>query len=447
MRQLQTVEEKLAKYIVRTGYIFLSSADILDIKFKVLDWLGCALHGADYSQAIIAKKWAQRYGKEGTAFILGERKRYAPDIAAFVNAVMGHVCEFDDGHRLAIGHPGAVVIPVALSFAAIKALNVTGEDFIAAVSVGYEIFARIGACMNPRHYECFHTTGTVGCLAAMGTAAYLLKLHEEEVRNAVGLAATMSAGLVNTFGTDGKVLNVGQACMNGIKAAELAKLGFSGPHDALTGDKGFIRAFAGSNHVSYLDFDEKRPAYVASSFYKKYASCGHTHASLDLIFKMLSDTTIDVNSITTIAVETYQVAVQLTGTFKNRSEKEAKFSIPYCLAVSLKYQNVGLQQFEEAVLHDEDVIALGNKILVTEDAEATKCFPKRRCTIKITFKDGHVLQDHIEDVCDTPDYSYLQRKFTSLAQGKLRAADTFFHNAIENLDEDLSKLLDALTDI
>ena len=59
----------------------------------------------------------------------------------------------------------------------------------------------------------------LGTIAAAAAAASLLKLSAEETNNAIGIAATMAGGLVVSFGSHAKAINIAEACQNGIDAA------------------------------------------------------------------------------------------------------------------------------------------------------------------------------------------------------------------------------------
>ena len=66
--------------------------------------------------------------------------------AAFANGVLANALDFDDGHRLTKGHPGAVVIPAALAVA--QLVDASEVDFLTAVVVGYEVAIRAGIALH-----------------------------------------------------------------------------------------------------------------------------------------------------------------------------------------------------------------------------------------------------------------------------------------------------------
>ncbi len=154
-----------------------------------------------------------------------------------------------------------------------------------------------------------------------------------------------------------------------------------------------------------------------SAFYKVYASCGHTNSPLDAVFSILQRRELPLASIKTVRIATYRTAVQLAGEFKNQSEEEAKFSLPYCVAVALLFKRVTLDEFSPDKLADPAVMELARKIHVSEDAEATAAFPReRRANVVFELHDGQLIEEKILFPQDTPNYKSLEKKFLSLAE-------------------------------
>src|SRR5262249_12183739 len=112
-------------------------------------------------------------------------------------------------------------------------------------TVGYEAAFRIGEAVNPSHYYFFHPTGTVATFGAAAAAGALTNLDPEQMVHALGSGGTQAAALweVNADGVMSKHLHPGKAAMNGVLAADLARVGFTGATRILEGERGFLRAF------------------------------------------------------------------------------------------------------------------------------------------------------------------------------------------------------------
>ena len=435
----------MAKFAAQLRYDDLPANVVHDAKFRILDWIGCALAGTRTEPVRIAAGIAREMGgtPQATAIRQGEKLPMAQ--AAWINGLAGHVVEFDDGHRLAVAHPGAVTVPVALALG--EYLGRSGKEIIAAVVVGYEILIRLGIAVSPSHYKYWHTTSTCGAFAAEGVAASLLQLDLPTAQMALGIVGTLASGLQETFGTHAKPLNIGHACHSGIQAALLAKAGFTGPHTIVMGKKGFVAATSTDRELTLLERINNKEFLSHTAFYKMYSSCGHTHSPLDATFSLLQENEISVPAIRNIRIDTYKTSVDLTGQLKNQTEEEAKFSLPYCIACALLYKSVTLEEFTPARLQDPELLALARKIHIVEDETATKAFPARHANVRIEFTDGRVLEKKVEGANDTPQYESLKNKFVSLAVPAVDAATALrIQEMVLNLEQmdDIASLMQEL---
>ena len=132
---------------------------------------------APASELAAAYASAVHPGDEATALLDG--RRLGAVGAAWCNGVLANVLDYDDGHRLTKGHPGAVVIPAAL--AAAQLADATAEELLLAVVVGYEIAIRAGVALHARD-DGYHASGAWGGLGAAAAAARLLGLGRDRDR-------------------------------------------------------------------------------------------------------------------------------------------------------------------------------------------------------------------------------------------------------------------------
>ncbi|WP_191864320.1 MmgE/PrpD family protein, partial [Pseudomonas viridiflava] len=90
-------------------------------------------------------------------------------------------------------HPATVVFSAVL--AAAQDRGKSGRELLLAAVAGYEAGIRIGEFMGRSHYRIFHTTATVGTLAAAVAVGKLLEFDREQFINLLGTAGTQAAGL------------------------------------------------------------------------------------------------------------------------------------------------------------------------------------------------------------------------------------------------------------
>lgn len=408
------VQKQLAEFLYNLEYKYISQKDINEAKYRILDWIGSLLGAVseELSENVV-ELMKSMGGVQDSTVIMGNVKLPMAN-AAFVNGIMGHVIEYDDGHKLGIAHPGAIVIPTALAVG--EKFNMSGKDFILSVICGYEMMIRLAISVNPSHYKFFHTTGTCGAIAASVTSSKLMGLSLDKLENAIGISGTMSSGLIESFGTDAKTVNVGNACQSGVLASQLAEKGLTGAINVIGGDKGFFKAMSDEEDFSLCTKDLGKELLIDTAFYKSHASCGHTHPSLDMIIDILGTHDFDIYDIESIKVSTFKVAVDLTGTFKNDTISNAKFSIPYCIATALVFGKVTYEEFTVENLTNDKITYLKDKILVVEDVSSTDNFPKeRKTTITIEFKDHKKIKKTIFMPVGNPGEEFLQKKYMSLS--------------------------------
>ena len=242
-----------------------------------------------------------------------------------ISGIASHSLDLDDGHRLAHLHPGTVVFSTVLAIVCDdilkgSGLNVTTKQFFEAVVGAYEVAIVLGKMLNPDHRnKGFHSTGTIGTIAAAACASKLLDLNLEDTINCLGLATTQSAGLLEAdhAGTMGKTLHAGKAVYNGLLSAFLAKNGFTGGESIFDGEEGFIKAMMDETDFVYQDVVEEfleenlGRFHIRSVYLKKYPFCRHIHSAIDstlFLKKYLDNLHLDIEVIKEIKVETYQIA-------------------------------------------------------------------------------------------------------------------------------------------
>ena len=172
---------------------------------------------------------------------------------------------------------------VAACLAAAEDTGASGDAFLRAVIVGYEISTRIGGAMGRAHYRFWHSTGTIGTFGAAAGAAYLYGLDETGIAHALATAATFAAALQQAFRSDSmsKPLHAGRAAEGGLVAALGAREGITGALDVLEGEFGFGRAMSGNPDWESGLATLGREFNIGRMTVKNHACCGHTFAAID----------------------------------------------------------------------------------------------------------------------------------------------------------------------
>src|SRR5580765_7930470 len=102
----------------------------------VLDLSGVAIAGVPTPMGEISARFAHEQFAPGSVTVVGSGKPLTVTGATWVTGAYASALDMDDGHRMAMGHPGASVIPAALAIA--ERAQASGREFLAALVAGYE---------------------------------------------------------------------------------------------------------------------------------------------------------------------------------------------------------------------------------------------------------------------------------------------------------------------
>lgn len=394
MSMTAPVERRVIEALETLGAATLPDVATEAGKQLIMDWLGCLLIGAEAAPATaLVAAHADEIGHGKATCFVGPTVCH-PGLAALISGTASHTIELDDIYSPALYHPGVCVISAALAASQLAAAP--GDRFLRAVIAGYEISNRIGAGVNPDHYKYWHTTGTVGTFGAAIAAGIAFGLNAKQMADAIGNAASMAAGLQQAFRSDGmtKPLHAGRAAEAGLLAARIARSGFTGSSDMISGPVGFVRAMSHGRDIAGKFDDLMSQWTVTRSMYKRFSSCGHIAAPIDVAMDLSQRGKIDPAEIARIDVATYAVALQAAGIIKPTSVFEAKFSLPFCVAASLLGHDLTDPTSFERLYADRDIASLIDKVTLAEDGQITAAFPKLRGgRVLITMKDGTVHAD------------------------------------------------------
>ena len=434
-RSPDPVTRRLAEVLAATSYSDLPAAVIKEAKRAVLDWLGSALAGSIEPPARMAQRVAAGLGRSEEATIFGSGRGSAA-AAALANGVASHILEFDDVHKGSTLHAAAPVIPAAMAVA--ERAHADGKAFLLAVAVGYEAALRVGEAVNPSHYYFWHPTGTAATFGAAAAAGSLLKLSSKQMLDALGTAGTQASGLweFNADGAMSKHLHPGKAAFNGVLAADLACIGFTGASRILEGERGFFRATSTSHDASRITDGLGERWKILENCYKLHSCCAHTHTAIDVALDLRRNA-----EPSAIEMELYGPGYEIVKEMNPKTPYQAKFSIAYCVAAALAEGRVGLEQFSadrfgpEGVRNPE-ISRLLSKMRVTVADDLTAKYPGAwTARLKLTFSDGSVAKGSSDYPWGNPENPVstegLEAKFASLVAP--RFGDATAQRAIEKI--------------
>ncbi len=367
------ITKKFADFIVDIDYNDLPEEVIEKAKLCFLDFLGVTFRGSKTKSALAVNKIIVK-NKEST--VIGHRQSTILD-SALANGIAAHSLDMDDGNRMGQLHPGACVIPAALSLCEANKKN--GKDLIISVVAGYEIAISMGILVNPEHRnKGFHTTGTCGTFGAAAAACKSINLNKNQIINALGLAGTQASGLLESdhSGSMGKHLHAGKAAQSGILSALLAQEGFTGASTIIEGKEGFLSGMAGINSTKELDLGK---FHILNVYFKKYPVCRHLHSTIDAALNIIENNDLKLEDIEKINVKTYKIAANHDD-YEPTSTEALRQSLPLSLAIALKNRDLNLDNMKIT----EDIAKISSKVVIECSEKFDDLYPFKRSS-KVTI--------------------------------------------------------------
>jgi 2-methylcitrate dehydratase PrpD len=261
----------------------------------------------------------------------------------------------------------------------------TGQRFLGAFAVGCEAQLRVGCAISPAHYDHgWHITGTCGVFGAAVAASVLLGLDAEAAARALSLAATMTAGHREAFGTMTKPLHAGKAAANGVLAARLAAVGLAGPEDIL-GPGGVLEVLASTvdRDALGLGWPDDHPWELELNTIKTYPCGVVAHPAMDAAIAVSAQIG-ETADITAITLRCNPLVPELMGRVQPEDGLGSRFSARHGVAVGLRHGRAGLAEFSDTAATDPGITRLRGLITLDPSPDV----PRDAADLRIEFGDA-----------------------------------------------------------
>ena len=396
-----SVAEQLAARITATRYEDLTPEAVYWSKVAVLDTLGVTLAGATEDAPRILYDALELGQTHGPSLMLGSARRLGCLDAALVNGVSSHTLDFDNTSNTMAGHASAIMIPALI--AAGEAYGASGKDVLLAHAVGFETGARFGHGLNFHHHEKgWHPTSTLGVFAVTAACARMLGLSSEQTANALGLSASLAAGIKANFGTMTKPLHAGQCARGGLMSALLSRKGFTANPNAFEHKQGFFNVFNGPGNFDAAriveGWGEPFDVTAPGAAYKLYACCAGAHAAIEAALTLVATHGVfDPRSIERVNAWTPARRLAHTDRPQPNSALDAKFRVPYCVARALLDGKVVFEHFEGDAYREERVCGLLPRVHAAPHKPGQFAPDNNNgAVVEVMLTDGSVLSEKVE---------------------------------------------------
>jgi 2-methylcitrate dehydratase PrpD len=350
----------------------------------VLDYLGVALAGAQDPLVQMLLDEMAEAGGSPQASIIGRSARLPVLSVALINGSAAHALDYDDVNMAMPGHPSVAILPGLLALAELKGSS--GREVTTAFVAGYEIACRIGATLQPGHYNLgFHSTGTVGTFGAAAACACLLGLGAEATAMALGIAGTQAAGLKSQFGTMCKPFHAGKAAQNGLLAARLAQRGFSSRIDIVECIQGFALTHGPDFAPEAALATPEAGFHLLANLFKYHAACYFTHAPIECARRLREEHRLTPEAIAGITVRIDASCDRVCNIPVPVDGLQSKFSLRQTVAMALAgVDTANLGAYSAENTRDAALVRLRERVRFDWQHN----WPQTLCELELELLDG-----------------------------------------------------------
>ena len=266
---------RLARYMEEARERRLAPQVAREAKHRILDTLAAMVSGAHLKPGEMAIRYARSQGGVAEATVLTTDIRTSAVNAALVNGMLAHADETDDFEPETKAHPGSAVVPAALAMAEREGRS--GMELLIAVTLGYDICCRFLLALGPDLVRGSHRSaeGTSSTMGGVGAAASLARLDEKGMRYALSYAAQQVSGLWSWVRDAEHVEKAfdfcGMGARNGVTAAIMAQMEFSGVWDVLDGEHNALVALSADPKPEEMVAELGSRYFVAETAIKRFS--------------------------------------------------------------------------------------------------------------------------------------------------------------------------------
>ena len=418
-----TAAQTLADFAVTLRFEQIPQAVVECAKDCIIDIAGVCAFGSTVPSSKPVLAYAERYGKGGRSTVLGTSLKVHAPMAALANGAFAHSFEMDNLVSPSKGvHPGASLLPPALAVA--EEIEISGRDFITAFVAGFEVMHRIGDAANESVEKLgFHAPGVTGPFGGAVAAGRLVKLNSEQMTNALGIAGSLSSGLLEFAKSGGgtvKRLHLGHGAQSGLMAAMLARDGFAGPATVLEGKFGYLNVFCRNGDADLLTAGLGEVWKTSRVMFKRYSCHITAHVPVTAILQLKSRFGFNGDDVEGLTVAGGEKMLSHHNILEPRDLAMAQYSTPFCAALACYLDPRDPHAFSERALNDPAIRKLCRsvKLALRESTPATKRLGSR---VTVRLKDGRALTEELEEFPGTPeeppDRAGLREKFETITAG------------------------------
>ena len=379
---------RLARYMVEARSRTLPTEVAREARHRILDTLAAMVSGARLKPGEMAIRYARAQGGVAEATVVATDLRTAAVNAALANGMFAHADETDDFEPVTKAHPGSAVVPAALAMA--EREGSSGVALLQAVTLGYDLCCRFLLALGPDLVRGSHRSaeGTSSTMGAVGSAASLARLDEKAMRHALSYAAQQVSGIWSWVRDAEHVEKAfdfsGMGARNGVTAAIMAQMGFSGVRDVLDGEHNALVALSSDPKPEEMVAGLGSRYFVTETAIKPYSVGYPIQAPLDAFLRLHREHALTTDNVERIVVRLPEDGARVVD---DRAMPDVNCQHIIALALvdgTLSFE--GSHSYER--MKDPEVRAVKARVRLIGDRTLMDRAAPRSGLVEVTLKDG-----------------------------------------------------------
>jgi 2-methylcitrate dehydratase PrpD len=403
LREISAPTRRLSTYIADALAQPLPPAVIEKARQHILDTIAAMISGTRLRPGQLAIDYVAKLGGAREASIVGTRLLSSPVNAALANGMLAHADETDDSHAPSRNHPGCAVVPAALAVG--ESEHASGERFIRAVVLGYDVAARVNYALDADAFAATsRSTHSVGGTFGAGAAAgSLLRLDERGARHLLSFCAQQASGVgchVRDPDHIEKAFDFGgMPARNGVTAATMVASGMTGVDDVFSGARNFLEAYAARANPDLLSDELGQRFEILATNIKKWPVGSPAQSALDALTDLMNRECIGPDDVETIEVH---LPSRSARTVDNAAAPE--LNVQHLMAMLFIDGRLCFESIHNrARMQDTRILALRAKIALVPSEELTHAIPRRQAIVSVKTRDGRNVSKRTVSVRGTAD--------------------------------------------
>ena len=386
------VTGRLARYMVEARARPLPPEVLIATKHRILDTLAAMVSGARMHPGEMALAYVRGLGGAEQASVVGSQFRTNAVNAALANAMCAHADETDDFEPVTKAHPGCSAVPAALAMA--EKDGRSGEEFVRAVALGYDLCCRLLLALGPDHVRGTGRSaeGTSSTFSALGAAASLARLDERGMRFAISYASQQVSGLWAWVRDEDHVEKAfdfsGMGARNGVTAATMVQAGLTGVRDVLDGRNNLFGALSTMAKPELMLDGLGSRFFVTETAIKTFSVGYPIQSPLDAMLTLRRQYGLTPADVRRVLVKLPTDAVGIVG-----SSAMPDVSCQHLVALALVKGAVSFSDSHDAgLMRDPAILAERAKVEVAGDPTLMDPTAPRGAVVVVTLMDGRTVE-------------------------------------------------------